>query len=363
MASPVLDTIAGSGIATQGTTTWTHPGAASLPNGLAFVEIAGFNSGGTSYTYSCTYGGQSMTEIGNINGGVAWADFQILFGLKAPPAGSQTVIFTVTGSTNDIEYRSLTFTSVDQTTPWDGYTTSGSNVNLDPISTTIASRTNDLPMDFVSYADSTVTISCNQTQLWQGFTNPNSIRAAGSTTPGTGSVTLTWTFSNSPTGRIWQSQGINIRQSAASSTTQTQTGKANIASASSQIGRPGSDVTQGSWISSISSSLYATISGLIQGDPQYIYAPDVGGNTCEVHLSGLTTPITVSGVVVTLRAKADNTTATLTVGLYQGASLIQQNTFSNLPSTFTTLAFLVTPANALTISDYTNLRFRFTVGP
>jgi hypothetical protein len=321
-----------------------------------------------------TYAGSGMTFLVKARNPDATRGVNsFMYGLIAPPTGTNTVSFNLGASNYSVVGEAVSLTGVDQTNPIRTVASGIGNTQFPTI--TLNSATGDTVFDaaVVWFVDNTLATTGGNTRIWFGDSLESG--GAGSTSPGAASVTSPWDFINV---RQWAISAVSVTAAPTVITTnQTQTGKAsiqktvsrvqtgiaNIASAASQYGRPSSDITVGNWISSSAQPLYATISGLNTNDPKYIYSPNTTSNTSEVRLSGMVTPISVSGHVVTIRAKVDQTVNTITVALYQGATLIQQNVFTPISSTFIQLGFLVSPANAATITDYTDLRLRFTAGP
>jgi len=123
------------------------------------------------------------------------------------------------------------------------------------------------------------------------------------------------------------------------------------------------DVASGLWNPSVSGLLYPMIDEIIYDDSDYIYSPYSPNNTyCEVLLSGLVDPITPSGHIVSYRFRDYPVSgqSSVTVGLYQGGSLISSYTHASVASGFQYGGFALSNAEADSITDYTNLRLRFT---
>jgi hypothetical protein len=125
--------------------------------------------------------------------------------------------------------------------------------------------------------------------------------------------------------------------------------------------RPVSDVSTGTWTTS---PLYAKIDETIADDNDYISSVDVPVNdTCEIALTPTGTPSSRDNHSVSYRIGKSNNSATqldLTVGLYQGNTLIKSQSHTNVPYGFVTTGFSLTTGEASTITDYSDLRIRFT---
>jgi hypothetical protein len=129
----------------------------------------------------------------------------LLFGVTAPPSGSQTVTASWT-TAMDGSLGSTATSGVDQTTPFNnGNTASGGATST---SIAITSTNGDLTVDLEA-DNGTSAATPNQTQAWVQF---DSGRVNGSSTgPGTGNTTHTWTTTGNS---IWLASGCNFNQAA-----------------------------------------------------------------------------------------------------------------------------------------------------
>jgi len=131
-----------------------------------------------------------------------------------------------------------------------------------------------------------------------------------------------------------------------------------------QIAFPISDITPGDWLPITGSGLYPMINESAYDDATYIYSPyDPVNEYCEVRLSGLVDPISSINHTIYYRYRifpAGNSGIDLTVGLYENTSLIAQYVQSGIGSYFTTGFFTLTSGQADSITNYTDLRLRFT---
>lgn len=123
---------------------------------------------------------------------------------------------------------------------------------------------------------------------------------------------------------------------------------------------PISDVNTGNWtIPPLWSKINAN-----NGDIDWISSPYSPTNeTCEVMLSGITSPNTTTGHYVQYRFQKENGAGTnynLRVGLYNGATLIASGVHTGIANGWITTGFTLTTGQASNITDYTNLRLRFT---
>jgi hypothetical protein len=130
--------------------------------------------------------------------------------------------------------------------------------------------------------------------------------------------------------------------------------------AATQSAVPTSDITTTNWTSSLGGSLYAAIDEASPGsDTDYIYT-DTAASYAEVKYGSLTDPASSSGHIVKVRILGDGTSG-IKFELRQGSSTsIASKTVDPAPSTWTADSFTLTSGEADSISDYTDLRIRFT---
>jgi RHS repeat-associated protein len=132
-----------------------------------------------------------------------------------------------------------------------------------------------------------------------------------------------------------------------------------------QLARPDGFVSSnGSW-----TGTYASINEVTPNDANFLASPagPTTSNYYEVSLSDVAPPGTLTGIAVRYRyAKAGNNAGqqtNLTVELRQGSTVIASQAHLNIPgitgSGWQQETFTLTPAQAATISDWTNLRVRF----
>jgi len=125
---------------------------------------------------------------------------------------------------------------------------------------------------------------------------------------------------------------------------------------------PNADVTSGLWLPITSgASLYSMIDETVLSDTDYIFSSTTPINDmCEVKLSGLSDPVMSSDHVVVYRYwNEGGGSCSLTVSLYQGASLITETVHDNVGTDPITSSFTLTSGQADSITDYTDLRLRF----
>ncbi len=123
----------------------------------------------------------------------------------------------------------------------------------------------------------------------------------------------------------------------------------------SQFARPSSDVTVGLWTTA---PLYASIDEVSYDDLDNITSSkNPTADICEVGLSSVTDPLNSSGHIIRYRAKT-NVQSGMIVYLMQGATTIASQT-PPLTTSFQTFTYTLTAVEADSITNYTDLRLRF----
>lgn len=129
-----------------------------------------------------------------------------------------------------------------------------------------------------------------------------------------------------------------------------------------QFGRPDSDVTVSDWTTA---PLWSSIDEATFSDADLISSNNNTNNACEVGLSDVGDPVSSSTHVVRYRYRknaAAGNARNITVSLYQGATLIAEQTHTGISEVFTAGSFTLTGPQADSITDYADLRLRFTAG-
>lgn len=124
--------------------------------------------------------------------------------------------------------------------------------------------------------------------------------------------------------------------------------------------RPTSDITVGSWTTS---PLWSKLDEQVASDADFIQSGlDPANQMCEVRCGSLSDPACTKEHLVRYRIGKDTTGGKVidfTVALYQSTTSIATWTHSNV-DVFATYTQTLTEAQAKAITDYTNLRLRFT---
>lgn len=125
-----------------------------------------------------------------------------------------------------------------------------------------------------------------------------------------------------------------------------------------QIIRPSSDVSAGLWLPSSGTDLFAMIDETPASDADYIYTLNAGA-VCTIALQTATDPAVSAGHVVRYRLRGDGTSG-VEVALMQNTTVIATWTHDPAPASFTDYAQTLSGAQADAITDYSQLRLRFT---
>lgn len=122
-----------------------------------------------------------------------------------------------------------------------------------------------------------------------------------------------------------------------------------------QLLRPTSDIAAGAWTPSTGSTLYETLDETPYSDTDYILT--ASASTAEVKFGTGETP-EAGDFIVRYRAK-NNGSGALTVYLYQGATLKATHN-PTLTSSYQTFTWTLSGGEAASITDFTDLRIKFT---
>lgn len=129
-----------------------------------------------------------------------------------------------------------------------------------------------------------------------------------------------------------------------------------------QFARPVSDITVGSWLPQ---PLWQQIDEAVASDTDFISSNNNINESVEVTLSSVSTP-QAGNVVINYRYAKDasaGNTRTIAVSLYQGATLIATGTtHTPTATTFTAGTFTLTTTQRNNITNWGDLRLRFTAG-
>jgi hypothetical protein len=129
--------------------------------------------------------------------------------------------------------------------------------------------------------------------------------------------------------------------------------------------RPSADVSRGSWTthSGATTNLWATIDDETADDADFVQSALGTNNAYEVRLSSVAPAILPRAHSVILRGRKSASAGNqrgVTVALVQGTTIIGSQDFPDLPATVQQQIIDVPRAWAATITDYADLRLRFT---
>lgn len=130
-----------------------------------------------------------------------------------------------------------------------------------------------------------------------------------------------------------------------------------------QFARPATDVTTNTWAPSTGTTLFGVLDEPTPNDSDFVENDNNSNDACEVALAAVSDPGSASGHVVRYRYRksaASGNARNLTVVLVQGTTVIASQTHTDIGATETDGSFTLTGTEAASISDYSDLRLRFT---
>jgi hypothetical protein len=207
---PVFDAVGptSAGAATTGSTslTWNHTCAGT--NRLLTVAVAVGANPDTALTTTATYNGVAMTSVGRVQSNGVSEGYVQMFRLVAPATGTNTVAVTVSGGTpNALTGGSVSFTSVNQTTPLGTPATATGSVG-GPTVALSGTTTGNLVVDAACVGSGIST--SGQTLRWSRNTNTNTAagNGASSTAAAGGTVTMSYSINSAD---FWGILAVEVR--------------------------------------------------------------------------------------------------------------------------------------------------------
>ncbi|HEY9413617.1 MAG TPA: hypothetical protein VIQ30_02555 [Pseudonocardia sp.] len=243
MAAAVFDAVGPSSAgATQssGTSlTWSH--TCTGTNLLLVVGVA-IGAGTDSMTTSVTYNGVAMTSAIKVHAGNSTSGYIQFFYLLNPATGAHTVAVTLTAAAT-ISAGSVSYTGVDQTTPFGTFASAFSGSTGTAVSVAVPSTTSGNPVidAMAQGSGSNATVGGGQTLRWQRATNGASRGGCGAQSTETsagGTTTMSYTL---PFADHWAIVAAEIKGAATAffgSATATLTLAASSTATSSHSGAP-----------------------------------------------------------------------------------------------------------------------------
>lgn len=301
---------------------------------------------------------------------------QTAYAYNAPSVSTYT--FTnVTQSTDDYfayeDYGSASFTGPDDTGTSEATNTDYSNISSDnSTSWTTDGATTDSHYDaqlYKFYVDESENAISQLDFKWNGY---------GETESGYNTTFYAWDYTNSQWTQLSQ---VDFTSTTEQNLTFSETtnpgdyidtdGEVVLMAETVkyvnpyQYARPSSDIGSDiTWTteSSGTTNIYTSIDEETASDTDYIYSQANKTGYYETGLSSVTDPASSTGHTVRWRSKDSSTKKTLsaTMGLYQGTTLIASQSQA-ISDTITTYTYTLTGTEADSITDYTDLRIRFTI--
>jgi hypothetical protein len=167
--------------------TWEH----TVGSGDDRLLRVGLSNVPTPGPDTVTYGGTALTYAGNhpSNG----SQMQIWF-LVAPATGAANIVATYSGATRDIVGGADSWTNVDQAKPVGSFVAASGSSS--PATVDVSSASGEVVVGCLVVGNVTATVGASQTQRWNVLEG-TTIRGAGSSEPGAGTVTMSWTLGSS----------------------------------------------------------------------------------------------------------------------------------------------------------------------
>lgn len=194
--------------------------------------------------------------------------------------------------------------------------------------------------------------TASQITLGKDGSNATALASGSVTGPTSGTVTL---YGSTATGLA---QGTNYEEFWCyyDGTTYSPVAKVTFqTTVTVQLLRPASDISTGAWTPSTGTTLYGVIDESTPDDNDYMLTTT--NSTAEIKFAPGSTP-SAGDITIRYRAK-NNGTGALTAYLYQGATLKATHN-PTLTSSYQTFTWTLTSGEASSITDFTDLRVRFT---
>ncbi|MGH9443509.1 MAG: C25 family cysteine peptidase [Thermoanaerobaculia bacterium] len=214
-----VDTVnnGGAHLANNGTLTISHTTTSAGVNRYLLVGVSMNIAPDENATVaSVTYDGILMNLIGVQNSTNGSNDRRIeMWELVNPPSGTFDVVVTKTSTgtgTVGVTAGAIGFTGVDQETPSRNFNSAQGSSNTPSV--IVTSVANDVVVDTVAgRGDKTLTVGAGQTSRWNlnsgGTSTTADVRGGGSTEPGAGTVTMSWTLSGN--SQRWAIGGVSLQ--------------------------------------------------------------------------------------------------------------------------------------------------------
>ncbi len=210
LMSVAVDATSTGSASTANSVTFSHS-TASASDRLMLVGVSMDATGGSAVT-SVTYGGQSLTLVGTLEGGANPIRVEI-WRLVNPAAGTANLVVNLNRNADGVSVGVTTFTGVNQTSPLGAFA-SAIGTSASP-SVDVTSASGELVYDVVAGKDATsLTHGTGQTELWELANGAGNQRGAGSTAAGAATVTMSWSKTTSGTAE-WAIGAVPIKAAVA----------------------------------------------------------------------------------------------------------------------------------------------------
>jgi uncharacterized repeat protein (TIGR01451 family) len=195
------------------TLTVAHTTGANLNRYMLVAVAIDINPNNAAAVTAVTYNGTALTFVGGVNDGVPNVRLE-MWQMVNPPTGTFNVVTTMNAASANcgVTVGVSTYSNAAQTASL-GVGNSASGNSNNPAVTLNGTLATDLVIDAVSArGNNTLTATAGQTQLYnlQSGVNGGDSRGAGSTKPGGGNVTTSWTSAGAGANH-WVDGIVNLR--------------------------------------------------------------------------------------------------------------------------------------------------------
>lgn len=206
-----FDAVASSNV-TAGSLTFSH-----TCTGSNRALTVGATCSDSTPTLSVTYGGVSMTSVAKRHSNDSSAGFVELFYLIAPATGANNVVVTLSSGTADLTGGAISFTGASQSAGDYANVVSAAGSGTTPSVIVTGTAAASMVVDAACVGSQFISAGAGQTQRW--MLNINSSTAAGngagSTEPGSGDITMSWTVASD----WWSTIGLEVKEAGAAAAT------------------------------------------------------------------------------------------------------------------------------------------------
>lgn len=328
-------------------------------NRLLFVS--GGSRGENLPTANATFNGEGLTELWDFNDGGFLSNYA--YYKTNPTETTADIVLTLSTNADVIVLGAVLFNGVSLSDPIGAEQhTSGSSGTA---SITVTTAAGEIVIDNIMASATDITVGTNQVSQWeQGGT-----RTGGSSTQnGADGGEMTWTFATDE----WTIGAVSIKPETVWTTTISGTTRIQVTNLSTIVGIssvlnglqfsfPDQDASAGNWTET---PLFEKVDESPHNDNDFISSPvNPNNEVSQLRLQSINTPDNRLNHRLRYRFKKSGTpsiTLNFTVGLYDGDTLIAEQTHSDVSRDWIYGILSLSEAQANNITSYSNLRVRLT---